>query len=202
MNKKQIELWYKEKYQSSPIQVSSKEIKTILSSECNCSSCGKSIFELDDYPNVNVKESEVLCEYCYKDKYMETCPLCEDYFEKATKPEEQILIISKEAIEEYDIDIKPGFYQVKKWPYHYGNIVSGFEGVFNDALELIRECDINSMLKRIREGRENEEVGAGECCDGCMNKYTGKTTLVNNYINKSYGKKLIKLMNEVISEGK
>lgn len=177
---------------------SNSEVNTIIRHNCECDNCGQSIFELDDYPNV--QKGEVLCEDCYRSKYMETCDICENYFYKALKPKDQILIISKEAVKEYCMDVKPGFYQVKKWPFHYGNIVSGFDGLFTDAIELIKEVDINSMLNKLFNGNKST-VWANECCHDCVKKYTGQTKITNNFIDKAHGKKRVKFMREIIALG-
>lgn len=193
-----IKDWYKFAYCSTS-GTSTYKAKIIAEHSCECDMCGVSIFELDDFPEV--KKGEVLCEYCHRDKYMLTCPICEEYFYKANKPKDEIIIISREAIREYSLDIKPGFYQIKEWPYHYGNVVTGFEGLYPDTIALIKELDINSMLRKLFNGNKNT-VWANECCHDCMKKYTGQTKLVNNYWDKEAGKKRIKLMREVIAAGK
>lgn len=142
---------------------------------------------------------EVLCENCYKDKYMLTCPVCEEYFYKALKPKDEIVIISKEAVKEYDLGVKPGFHQVLKWPYYRASCL-GFDFLFTDAIKLIKELDINSMLRRLFNGNK-DTVWADECCHECMKKYTGQKKLVNNYWNKEYGQTRIKFEREVIKLG-
>lgn len=202
MTTKEIKQHYKTEFSSSPVKITQEEIDLLIKHECQCSYCCKEILEMWDFPNLNTEKDEIICEDCYKTKYQVTCPICEEWFDKATKPEDQILIISSQSVEEYNLSVKPGFYQVKEWPYFYGNCVTGFDGLFDNTIELIRECDINSMLYKLQPHNGKEKVSAGECCHACMEKYTGKTEIVNNYCNKRYGAKRVKLEKQVIVDGK
>lgn len=107
-------------YQSGPIAVSRYMIEAIKKNDCCCSSCGASIFDLPDFPVI--RKRMVYCEECERRLFYSACPLCDDYYE-TPKPRQEILIISKEAIEEYDMGITPGFYKVKRYPITFGNIV-------------------------------------------------------------------------------
>lgn len=193
-----IKDWYKFGYCSTSA-VSTYKAKVITEHNCQCDSCGISIFELEDFPEVS--KGEVLCEQCYREKYMDTCVICEEYFYKATKPKEEVIIISKEAVIEYSMDVKAGFYRALEWPYYRANCVTGFEFLYKDAVKLIKELDINSMLKKLYNGNRNI-VWADECCKDCMLKYTGQKTLLNNYIDKKYGKERVKFERAVIAAGK
>lgn len=191
---------YRSGYQSSPIGLSDKNIRLLISHNCECDNCNKSIFELEDFPNL--LRGEVLCEECWREKYMLTCPICENYFEKALKPKDEVVIISKEAVCGYDMNIKPGFYQVKEWPYYRANCVTGFEFLFENAIKLIKEVDINSMLRKLQPHNGSEKVAADECCHDCMKLYTGQKRIINYFVDKEYGKKRVKFMREVIKAGK
>lgn len=184
---------------SSPSELSNYKISVLKKHDCCCDSCGKSIFEMDDFPQV--KRSEVLCEYCEREKYFETCPICEEYFEKPKKTTDEFVIISKESVKEYGMNVKPGFYQVLEHPYFLANCVTGFDALFEDAIKLIRECDINSMLYKLYPHNGQTKVTADSCCPDCMKKYTGQTRIENNYCNKSYGKKRVMLERQVIKDG-
>lgn len=199
MREKIIEI-YKGGYQSSPVVVSEKEIRLLIRHSCSCDQCGKSIFEIEDFPNL--KRGEVLCEHCYRDKYMLDCPICEEYFYKALKPKDEVIIISKEAVKEYGMEVKPGFHQILEWPYYRANCVTGFDYLFTGSIRLIKEVDINSMLYKLHPHNGKEKVGAGECCHDCMKKYTGQSKIVNDYWNKKYGKQRVKLEKEIIAAGK
>lgn len=196
-----IKAHYETEFSSSPHSITEEEISLLINHEYECDNCSKSLFTLYDFPNLSIEDNEVLCEDCYRDEYMETCPICEDSFDKPRTAADNILIISKEAIEEYGLQIMPGFYQVKKWPFFYGNCVTGFDGLFDDAIELIRECDINSMLYKLQPHNGKEKVGAGDCCHSCMLKYTGQTKIRNHYVDKVYGRKRVKLIKQVIEQG-
>lgn len=197
MIKELVRVVYEQEFHTS---VSDREIGILIAHNCDCDNCGDSIFGMDDFPNV--KKGEVLCENCYRDKYMLDCPICENYFYKALKPKDEVIIISKEAVEQYGMEVKPGFYRVIEWPYHYGNIVTGFEGLYNNSIKLIKELDINSMLYKLQPHNGTEKVSAGECCHDCMKKYTGQSKIINNYVDKKYGRQWIKLLKEVIALGK
>lgn len=183
-------------YNSSPIELSRHEVNRLIKVDCDCEQCGTSIFELEDYPSIERKE--VICSRCYHEKYEATCPICEEYFLKATKPSEEKIIVTKEAFKELGLD-KPGFYQVTSYPYYRACIVVGVEQLYSDSMKLIRECDINSMHKKLYG---NGDITSGECCHDCAGKYTGQIRIKNNYANKAYGKKRIVLERQVIKEGK
>lgn len=182
---------FKTGYQSSPVTITNREINLLTKTDCECQNCGKSIFDMDDFPNINFKESEVLCERCHTEEYMETCPICEEYYYKPEKKEKQFLIISKEAVKEYQLSVKPGFYKVKKKPFFYGDCITGFDGLFNENIELVREVDINSILFKLYSHNGKEKVTADTCCSDCVNKYTANKKISNNYFDKQYGKKLV-----------
>lgn len=190
----QIREHYKEKYQSSPLPVTTYELRVLKKSDCECGYCRESIFELDDYPRIH--KGEVVCERCYHEHFESTCPICEEYFDKALRAKDEKIVITKEAAQELGID-KPGFYQVKSYPYYRAAVVWGVEQLYQSSLELMRECDINSMLKRLGRG----EITSGECCHECVDKYSGKSELKNNYVNRAYGKKQIALEKQVIKDG-
>lgn len=190
-----IRVFYEQEFHTS---VSDKEIGILIAHSCDCDNCGDSIFGMDDFPNV--KKGEVLCERCYRDKYMLDCPICEEYFYKATKPKDEIIIISKEAAQE--CEVKPGFYQILQWPYYRANCVTGFEYLFTSSIKLIKELDINTMLYKIYPHNGVEKVGAGECCHDCMKKYTGQSKITNDYVDRKYGSRYVRLLKEVIALGK
>ena len=71
----------KTEYNSSPHRFDDAQIQLIIEHDCECDHCGKSIFELDDFPDVSVERKEVLCEECYDEEYRTTCPICEESWE-------------------------------------------------------------------------------------------------------------------------
>lgn len=196
----QVRKMYKYGFSSSPQKLSKTDLALIIKTGCECEYCGKSVFEMYDFPNIT--NDELLCEDCYMEKYYETCPICETSFEKPEKPIDEVLVISKESAKECQMGIEPGFYQVLKYPYFYGNCVTGFDRLFNDNLKLIRACDINSMLYKLYPYGGRYKINADSCCPDCMLKYTGQSEIKNNYCNKRYGKQRVKLEKQVIADGK
>lgn len=186
---------FKSEYSSSPVDISEEKIDCLIKNNCTCDNCGESIFELDDFPVF--KDDGVLCEHCDLDKNYEMCPICQDYFEKAFKADDFYFLLSKEAVEGYGMKLKPGFYRTLRWPFYYGNCVTGFEGIFDNTLELIHECDINSMLKKLDHGSADENLN-GEVCQECLKIWTGQTEIKNNYCDKEYGAQYIAKQKEVI----
>lgn len=56
------------------------ELDFILGKECVCGDCEKGVEELNDFPNLSIEKDELLCEYCYTDRYFEICPICENHY--------------------------------------------------------------------------------------------------------------------------
>lgn len=194
MTEQKIKDHYRDNYSSSPIKVKLSEMRILLECKCECYNCGASIFEMEDFPEI--VDEKVFCEDCYKREYLTTCIICEEYYNKPRTPKQTLLIITKETAA--DLGIKQaGFYQVKKYPFFLAATGFGVEHIFADSIKLLHPCNINSMFKKLKR----HTINSGECCEECVNKYSGKTKLVNNYVNKKYGSKLIKLQKEVISNG-
>lgn len=63
---------YKENYASSPIEIFNEEIDFIIKHECKCDNCGKSIFEMENYPET--RDDKLLCDDCYD----ELCSLAKE----------------------------------------------------------------------------------------------------------------------------
>ena len=158
---------FKKKYDSSPCEVSKQEIDFIIERDCECDYCGTSIFELDDYPNIDIEDGELLCEECYRDMYYEYCPVCEeskheDYFSDH-------FFISKSISKEVR---KPhGLYKIVKRPFYFGNCVTGFDDFFDDAIEKISDIEINSTLNALYQ-RDDCEVLLDCVCSECFDKFT------------------------------
>jgi recombinational DNA repair protein RecR len=158
-----ILLHYKTKYSSSPVEISSSEIKIIIKNKCECWRCSKSIFEMDDFPNI--KNNTVYCEDCYSEEFETVCPICEEIFEKAEKASDYYFVVSKEASK--ICFVKPGIYKAKFFPIFYGNCVTGFDAFFEDNIELIRELDINSMKDKLIPHTKHNIRADEICIDLC-----------------------------------
>jgi hypothetical protein len=154
-------------YSSSPHEFSDLEISIIIENNCKCAHCGKSIFEMDDFPEVLENEREVLCEDCYDEEYRTYCPLCEDSFEKDDITE--YFFISKETSKEVHKPI--GMYKILKYPFYYGDCLSGFDDFFDDAIEKVSDLDIQEAYSMINS--DNRKDIMLDCiCPNCAEKYT------------------------------
>jgi hypothetical protein len=130
--------------------------------------------KLDEYEMENPYRDEdenILCDNCYTEQYQNFCPLCEEYYDKPTKPEECFFVVAKEVKDDVACNpIKPGIYQTTSWPYWLGATGFGFEMLFEDSIKLIRELDINSMIQKLYP--HSDMIGADEICPCCVEKYT------------------------------
>lgn len=158
-------------------QPDEKELAIILEQKCDCHQCGKSIFEMYDYPDFT-EDDRMLCEDCYRDEYYDNCNVCGDTYEKHETVEEHIFYINVETAKE--LRMKTGIYQVLQLPYFYGNIVTGFESFFDNAIQLSKEINIDEIQKFHR----HEEPKSGLICYGCFVQYTGKQRYFTNYLDK------------------
>lgn len=165
---------YKSNFGSSPIGINGKEISFLIAHECTCDYCHESIFELDDHPNLLMDDDELMCEDCYDEHYRQTCPICEEsYYTKDYEPDH--FVITEEVASE--IGKLPGIYKALTKPFFYGNIVTGFDGFFDNAIQLVAPIRINT-LKKIDCGDDCCEVGNDMICPECVEKYVRK----DNYL--------------------
>lgn len=162
------------KYASSPHEFTEEEIGTIIDSECKCDRCGKSVFKLYDFPEI--RDNEVFCEDCYTEYFMSTCPVCEEHYEPDEKDGEYFFI-TKHTTEVTKLPI--GMYRVLSHPFYYGDCVTGFDGIFKDAIEQINDLNIEE-LKNMRLGcvMDEEEVETDMICPECAKKYMTYTNLM------------------------
>jgi hypothetical protein len=121
----------KTEYNSSPHRFDDAQIQLIIEHDCECDHCGKSIFELDDFPDVSVERKEVLCEECYDEEYRTTCPICEESWEIDEMTD--YFFISKTNSKE--VGKSPGIYKVLERPFYYGNCLTGFDAFFDDTIQ-------------------------------------------------------------------
>lgn len=196
--KEQIKHHFATAFCSGAIDLTDTELQHVVDSDCKCDCCGLSIYEMEDFPVF--RDEGFYCEHCEIDKFYDICPICQNHFEMATNPEDFYLIISKEAVEEYAMEISPGFYQTMKWPFFLANCVTGFDCLWPDTLKLIKECDIHSMLKTLGHGSADENL-TGEVCQDCLKIWTGQEELKNNYVDHEYGDRYISKQKEVIKQG-
>lgn len=133
---------YKSEYSSSPIEVDEEEIKLLIEHDCECDNCGESIFEMDDFPEINIDEKEVLCENCYDQKYRDTCVICEEVYDLSDLPTE----FPKSPFYYIGTQNKSGIYHALNWPVF--SAATGGLGdtyIWWDSVEFI--CSIEDFLK-------------------------------------------------------
>lgn len=157
---------YEKGFASSPVKVENSEIDFILKHDCSCTDCGTSIFELDDFPQLVETEDELLCEECYREKYMEYCNYCEDLCDLESF-DKDYFILNEEAAKE--TNYIAGVYKVISRPFYFGNILTGFDSFFDNSIKLVFPIKINE-LKKIECGDMSQEVNSGEICNDCLQK--------------------------------
>ena len=142
---------YKTEYSSSEagLTISDDEIDFIIKHDCKCSTCGDSIFEVQDFPELVVNDDELRCEDCYDEDYRAICPICESYYDIYDGESEYEVIV--EGDEDYNFEY-PGIYK---------------KG------QLIVPIKIDEFMK-IETGEHCSEVYSDKICNDCAKKYTKK----------------------------
>ena len=148
---------YKTGFCSSPIEVDDKEVKFIIDNDCKCYSCDKSIFEMNDFPELLIEDEEILCEDCYDYEYRKTCPICENSY-----------------------DIKDGKSEYSVLNENDANYNNEIAGIYHNE-NLIMPIKINH-LKKIDCGDNCCEVWSDDICEDCVSDLVRK----DNYM-KSHG---------------
>ncbi len=168
-----------------------------------CTYCGHQLDEWEVEEPYTDDYGDIMCDECYKENYQDYCGLCEEYYDKPTKPEELFFVVSKEASTEVSMSsISPGIYQTIHWPYFMGATGFGFETLFESSIRLVRELDINSMLSKLYSNY-HKEIGANEICPECVEKYTNiKYKKRTGYCNKEYKLHWSIYERGIINEGK
>lgn len=193
--KNKIKEHYKSGFSSSPVDVNEQEIDYLIEWDCKCDGCGTSIFELDDFPeivkNENGKCTEILCEECYDDNYRETCPICEESYDVKDFTSDHIIINEELGVE---TKLTPGIYEILERPFFFGDILTGFDAFFDNAIKLVVPIRIN-FYKKIKCGNSCCEVGSDAICPECVDELVRK----GNYINSD--SKLCILLKRFEGEG-
>lgn len=170
----QIKDIFESGYSSSPIEITDEKINQLIESDCKCDYCGKSIFELNDFPEIILPEEgktgEVMCEDCYDHDYRDICPICEESYDTKDFTSDY-LVITEEASRK--TRKAPGIYKILQRPFFFGNCVTGFESFFTGAIELVAPIRINE-IKKIECGPNCQEVGNDVICPDCIKKYVRK----------------------------
>lgn len=161
--KARIKRHYRLNYNSSPAKVSGADIKVLLAEKCRCGYCHKSIFKMTDFPEI--RDGEVMCEECYDRVKCIRCEICEESFEDIDGPQNYFFVVSKSVVDEYNLDITPGIYRALAFPIFRACLVGGFEGFFEENIQLVRAVDIEAEL-------ESDEIGGDRICRNCFERYS------------------------------
>lgn len=162
-------------YSSSPHEFDEEQIQLIIEHDCECDHCGKSVFELDDFPDVFVERKEVLCKECCEEKYRTICPLCEDSYENDEMT--NYFFITKATSKTVR---KPyGLYEVLKKPFYYGDCVTGFDAFFDDAIRKVSDMDIDEVYS-ILNLRSDNDILLDCICPRCAEKYLRKDNFIKS----------------------
>lgn len=150
--KDKIKNHFSNEYGSSPKEITDEEIKLLIAYNCRCGECGTSIFELDDYPVIDIEKEDVLCEHCYYDKYYEQCPLCEDSYHIDSKPDK----FPKSPFYYIGNQSQSGIYYAKSYPIFSAALAGcGPTYIWWDNVEFV--CSIEDFLKENKFDNLNTE---------------------------------------------
>ncbi len=164
----------KTEYSSSPYEFGDEHIQLIIDHDCECDHCGKSIFELDDFPYVSIERKEVLCEDCYDEEYRTTCPICEESCEIDEMTD--YFFISKSNSKEVG---KPsGIYKMLERPFYYGDYITGFDAFFDGAIQKVSDIDIEEVYSILHPRLNKENLTLDCMCPDCTEKYLRKDNFI------------------------
>lgn len=144
------------------------EIDFIIQKECTCDNCGNHVKEFDDFPEIDIINNEFLCEDCYKDLHMKTCPVCEDYY------------YIKEGESEYSIVVDAKI--------NYNRFGFEKDGIYHHD-QLIVAMDVRK-LKQIDRGKYTD-LWTDDICPDCTEKLVRK-----DFFMKSISAKPVSLTKE------
>ncbi|MBP1614517.1 MAG: hypothetical protein H6Q13_1965 [Bacteroidetes bacterium] len=167
--KEQIRVHAHSGYSSSPHEFTDEQLDFIIAHDSQCDNCGKSIYEMCDFPEVLIDKDELLCEECYDDEYRTTCPLCEEYYEKEDMTD--YFFITKDISKQVHKPV--GMYKILKYPFYYGDCISGFDAFFDDVIEKVSDLNIEEAYSIINPNNK-EEVLMDCICPDCAEKYLRK----------------------------
>lgn len=135
---------------------SDEELDFIIENDCKCYSCGESVDEFNDFPELLIEENELLCEECYTEKYRKICPICENYYD--IKDGESDYSVKNEYDAKEDNEV-PGIY-------------------YNQ--NLLIPIRINE-LKKIDCGENCCEVYSDDICPDCVSDLVRKDNFMKSH---------------------
>lgn len=157
----------KSRYLSSPHEFTDEELDVIIANGCECYHCGKSIFDLNDFPEV--KDGEIICEDCYSIEYRTTCPVCEEEYEKDA--ETDYFFITKRTTR--DARLPVGLYKAVERPFFYGDCIIGFDGFYEGAVEQVNDLDIDEFYDvKLNHRQKCMEIETELICPDCAKLFT------------------------------
>lgn len=133
-----------------------KELDFIIANDCKCYSCGESVDEFSDFPELLIKENELLCENCYDERYRKICPICEDSYDIKDGESDYSVKTEEDARKENEV---AGI-------YHFGN--------------LLIPININ-YLKKIDYGENCCEVYSDDICPDCVSDLVRKDNFMKSH---------------------
>jgi len=121
-----------------------------------CSNCLKTMNKEEAESPHHDNDKNIMCDECYNYHFQSICPMCQDFFEKATKAEDHFFAITKEVIEYKGIEhenklIVPGIYRALKWPMFWGNRIFGFNDFFDNTIALVKGIDLDPDIDFLDE---------------------------------------------------
>lgn len=150
------------------MEFSEEERQKMIAQDFCCSSCQRDF--RDEYMDFMFEDNEIMCYECYEDRYQNLCPICQDFYDKPTTPQETYFVITKEGEEE--TGMKAGVYQAVKFPIFSASYI-GDTHIWKDSVKLLRECDVASMHKKIHNSKSNELDFYSEfVCECCADFYS------------------------------
>ena len=141
-----------------------------------CTYCGDEL-DLEEIESPYTDDdNEIMCDDCYDENYRTFCPICENSYDTKDFVNDYIVIteeLSKET------EMIAGIYEIKKRPFFYGSILSGFDNFFDNSIELVTSININ-QYKKIDCGESCCKVTSDFICPDCVNNYVRKDNFLKS----------------------
>lgn len=157
-----------------------------------CSWCGDNIFEHHEYPEHHKEYGDLMCEGCYDNEFRDTCPICEESYEKSEVegdlfPKSPFYWFNSSKKEDWEDDYHEyhpsGIYQAKQYPV-FTAATGGLGSTYIEWRNLEFICSIEDFIKEEygdRGWREYDEwinddykddkaEFIGDCCWGAALK--------------------------------
>ena len=126
-----------------------------------CEYCEEVLDEEEQEAPREDKAGNIICDKCFEEEYMFTCPICGELFEedfsKSISP--QYLFISEYAGE--DVGISPGVYEIIAYPFFADGVVEAH--IFKNAL-----CRVLGIPSSVNVAEDYGDIFY--VCEGCVEK--------------------------------